>query len=385
MGVREILSEWCTWRVECIKRRYFYDVSHLKERLHLLKGLQKILLDIDKAIKIIRETEEESEVIPNLIIGFHIDEVQAEYVADIRLRNINRQYLLKRTEEIEQLETQIQAMELILADRKKQEKVIIDELNEIIKKYAIPRHTLLVFDHVEYQAQDDVENYPVHIFLSQEGYFKKITPNSLRMNSEQKYKEGDGASQSFSAENNDEILFLTSNQQCYKAKLSEFEDTKSSVLGEYVANKLGFDENETVVYSVLPGDYTGSLLFIFENGKVGRVDLSQYQSNRRKLQNAYSGTSPLVQIFHLSQEEEILMMATDRRALVFHTSKIPLKTTRSTQGIFVMTLKGKQKVKSACLFADSKISNTVRFRVRNIPSSGLMATMEETGEQLTLD
>lgn len=388
MGVRELLEEWCAWRVQCIRRRLHFDAARLRDRLHLLRGLAKILLDIDKAIRIIRETDEDAEVVPNLMIGFGIDEKQAEYVADIRLRNINRQYILRRTEEISILEHDIADIEATLADRLRIHKVIINDVEAVAKKYGAPRHTLLVYDHVEYQPQEQIEDYAVHVFVSREGYMKKITPQSLRMSGEHKYKDGDGPFQSFSASNKDEFLFLTQKQQCYKARLHEFDDTKASVLGDYLPAKLGFDDGEQVIYCVKPGDYSGSLLLFFENGKAARIELSSFVtvSNRKRLQNAYSGVSPLTAVFHLTEETEIAVFSSNGRMLVFHTSALTPKTTRTTQGVAVMTLKAANRVTQVKPLADAGLTQLTRYRVRSIPAAGAALRPEDQGEvQLTLE
>ena len=388
MGVREVLEEWCAWRVDCLRRRMHFDVTRLKERLHLLKGLAKILLDIDKAIRVIRETEEEAEVVPNLMIGFGIDENQADYVADIRLRNINRQYILRRTEEIGTLETEIAELESVLADKLKTYAVIVREIEAVAKKYGAPRRTLLAHDHAEYQPGEHIEDYPVHVFISREGYLKKITPQSLRMSGEHKYKDGDGPGQAFTASNKDEMLFLTGRQQCYKARLHEFDDTKASLLGDYLPGKLGFDDGEQVVFSVKPGDYTGSLLLFFENGKAARVELDAYAtlSNRRKLQNAFSGASPLVAAFLLTEETEMEVTAADGRVMVFHTAALAPKSTRTTQGVAVMSLKPKSRVSGVKPLSESGLGNLTRYRVRNIPAAGALLRAEDMGEvQLSLD
>ncbi|MCL2030123.1 MAG: DNA topoisomerase (ATP-hydrolyzing) subunit A [Oscillospiraceae bacterium] len=387
MGVREILEEWCAWRVECLRRRTHFDLARLRERLHLLKGLAKILLDIDKAIRIIRETEEEAEVVPNLMIGFGIDEAQADYVADIRLRNINRQYILRRTEEISALESEIAELESVLADKLKIYALMVRQLESVAKKYGVPRRTLLAHDHAEYQPEQHIEDYPVHVFISREGYLKKITPQSLRMSGEHKNKDGDGPSRSFSASNKDEMLFLTQRQQCYKARLHEFDDTKASLLGDYLPGKLDFDDGEQVLFSVRPGDYSGSLLLFFANGKAARVELSAYAtlSNRRKLQNAFSGVSPPVAAFHLTEETEMEVTASDGRVLVFHTAALAPKTTRSAQGVAVMSLKPRSRVTGVRPLSESGLGNLTRYRVRNIPAAGAPLRPEDAGEvQLTL-
>ena len=336
MGVGEILTEWTAWRTDCVKRRVYYILNRKKEKLHLLQGLKRILLDIDKAIRIIRETEEEAEVIPNLMIGFGIDQVQAEYVAEIKLRNINKEYILKRVQETAALADEIDDLEDTLAKPGRIRRIIIDELTEVRKKYAVPRRTEIVYSHeIEEEPEEDApEDYPVHLFLSREGYFKKITPQSLRMSGEQKYKEGDGPSQYFEATNNTELMFFTDKQQVYKTRASEFGETKASLLGDYLPGKLGMDAGENVIFLCLPGDYSGSLLFAFENGRVARVALSAYAttSNRRKLTGAYSDKSPLACIRRLDEDCELAVYSNEPRCLIFHTALLAPKTTRSAQG-----------------------------------------------------
>ncbi|MCI9514739.1 MAG: topoisomerase IV [Oscillospiraceae bacterium] len=384
MGVRELLEEWCAWRTESVKRRIYFVLKKRKDKLHLLKGLKRILLDIDKAISIIRETEEEALVVPNLMIGFGIDEIQAEYVAEIKLRNINKAYILKRVQEEEALRDEIDDLEDILGNHRRVRKLIIDELAEVKKQYAQPRRTTIVYAHEveEYREEDETPDYPVNVFLSREGYFKKITPQSLRMADTQKYKEEDGLRQSFEASNRDEVMFFTDKCQVYKARLSDFEDSKASALGDYLPSKLGMEPEERVVFLHLPGDYTGALVFFFENGKAARVDLSAYKttSNRRRLTGAYSDKSPLVGIVALREETELAVYSTEPRALVFSTALLTPKTTRTTQGVQVMTLKPKYHVASVCPLEDSPITNLARYRCRAVPAAGAIVR-EEDGEE----
>ena len=384
MGVREILSEWCAWRMDCVRRRVYFDLSRKKEKLHLLKGLEQILLDIDKAISIIRNTELESEVIPNLMMGFGIDRVQAEYVAEIKLRNINREYILKRVSETEELEKAIAELEDTLKSRRKIKSIIIAELKAIIKKYPRPRKTGIVYasEIEEYEEADTVEDYPVTVFLSNEGYIKKITPLSLRMSSEQKYKDGDGLKLSFEATNRTELLVFTDKQQVYKAKLSDFEDTKASALGTYLPGKLSMDEGEKVKALIRPGDYKKNLLLFFENGKVARLDTATYETktNRKKLINAYSDKSPLAAVFMISEETNVAMFSSDGRAMVFNTSLLQLKTSRSTQGVAVMNLKKNHKLVTAAPLEETVIKNVSRYRVRSLPAAGALLRDEDRGE-----
>ena len=386
LGVRQILEEWTAWRTESVRRRVFFVLKKRKDKLHLLKGLKRILLDIDKAIKIIRETEEESEVIPNLMIGFGIDQIQAEYVAEIKLRNINKEYILKRTQETDALRDEIDDLEDILNDPKRVKKIIVEELNEASKKYGEPRRTTIVYGHeIEaYVEEEQVEEYPVHVFLSREGYFKKITPQSLRMSGEQKFKEGDGLRQTFETTSNAEIMFFTDKCQVYKTRLSEFDDTKASVLGDYLPGKLGMDAGENVVYAVLPGaDYAGGLLFFFENGKAARVDLTAYKttSNRRKLTGAYSDKSPLCCIRRIDEDCELAVYSTEPRCLIFHTALLSPKTTRTTQGVAVMHMKPKYHLDTVKLLEETSISNQSRYRVRAVPAAGALLRQEDSEEQ----
>lgn len=385
MGVGEILTEWTAWRTDCVKRRVYYILNRKKEKLHLLQGLKRILLDIDKAIRIIRETEEEAEVIPNLMIGFGIDQVQAEYVAEIKLRNINKEYILKRVQETAALADEIDDLEDTLARPGRIRRIIIDELTEVRKKYAVPRRTEIVYSHeIEEEPEEDApEDYPVHLFLSREGYFKKITPQSLRMSGEQKYKEGDGPSQYFEATNNAELMFFTDKQQVYKTRASEFGETKASLLGDYLPGKLGMDAGENVIFLCLPGDYSGSLLFAFENGRVARVALSAYAttSNRRKLTGAYCDKFPLVQILPLTEDRELALLTNEPRALLVHTVLLAPKTTRSTQGVQVMNIKPKYRLERLAEVADTGITNQARYRTRTIPAAGALLRPEDSEEK----
>lgn len=347
MGVGEILDEWTAWRMDGVRRRTYHVCKKKEDKLHLLKGLKQILLDIDKAIAIIRETEEEAEVVPNLMIGFGIDQIQAEYVADIRLRNINKEYILKRVEEVSSLEEEIADLKDLMNSPKRIQKVIITELQQVKKKYDTPRRTEIIYEYenltAEKAAAQEAPDYPVHVFLSQEGYFKKITPQSLRMSGEQKYKEGDGPFLHWEGSNRDELLVFTDRQQCYKTRLSDFDDSKASLLGDYLPTKLGMDGEEKVVWACNPGDYSAHLLFFFENGKAARVELGAYQTQtrRKKLTGAYSDKSPLVSALVLAEDTEMAVCSTEGRCVVFHTASLTPKATRSTQGVNVMTLKPK--------------------------------------------
>ena len=385
MGVREILDEWCAWRTESIRRRVYFELSKKKDKLHLLKGLEQILLDIDKAIEIIRGTELESEVVPNLMMGFGIDEAQAEYVAEIKLRNINREYILKRTDETDSLEKEIAELSETLQSRRRIKSIIIDELKQINKKYVTPRRTAIVYsDEIEeFEPAEEVEDYPVTLFLSREGYFKKITAQSLRMSGEQKYKEGDGPAVSFESSNSREILFLTDRQQMYKARVADFEDGKASVLGLYLPTRLQMDEGEGVIAMIDPGDYSKHLLIVFENGKAARIELGAYETktNRRKLINAYSDKSPAVAVLPIEEETDLAVFASDDRVVVFNTAQILPKSTRSTQGVGVMALKKGRKVVRVLPLKDSAIQNVSRYRVRSLPAAGALLRSEDREEQ----
>ena len=384
MGVREILGEWTAWRTECIKNRVYFEMCRKKEKLHLLQGLAKILLDIDKAITIIRNTELETDVIPNLMMGFGIDKVQAEYVAEIKLRNINKEYILKRTSEIEELERDIAELEDTLKNRRKVKAIISSELKAIIKKYPSPRRTGIVYaSEIEEEPEDDpAEDYPVNVFLSNEGYLKKITPQSLRMSGEQKYKDGDGPKLSFESTNRAELLVFTDRQQVYKTKLSDFADTKASALGTYLPSQLEMDDGERVFTVILPGDYKKDLLLFFENGKIARIPLSAYETktNRKKLINAYSDKSPLAEVLPISGECDVAAFSSDGRALVFNTSLLQVKASRSTQGVAGMSVKNKHKLVSAALLENTSVKNKSRYRVRSLPGAGALLKDEDRGE-----
>ena len=390
MGVGEILDEWTAWRMDGVRRRTWHACKKKEEKLHLLKGLKRILLDIDKAIAIIRETEEDAEVVPNLMIGFGIDQVQAEYVADIKLRNINKEYILKRIDEVDALEAEIADLKDIINYPARIKDIIISELENVKKRYSVPRRTEIVYEHQLEAESDPVEeapDYPVHVFISQEGYLKKITPQSLRMSSEQKYKEGDGPFLQWEGTNRDELLVFTDRQQCYKTRLSDFDDSKASVLGDYLPTKLGMDPEEKFVWACAPGDYSAHLLFFFENGKAARVELSAYQTQtrRKKLTGAYSDKSPLVSALVLSEDQEMAVCSTEGRCVVFHTASLNPKSTRSTQGVNVMTLKPKYKVEWARPLADTPIVNAARYRARSLPIAGALLRDEDRGEtQMTL-
>ena len=388
-GVGEILDEWIAWRQECVKRRVWFDLQKKKEKLHLLNGLKKILLDIDRAIAIIRNTERESDVVPNLMIGFGIDQVQAEFVAEIRLRNINREYILTRVEETAELAKEIADLELTLKSRRRIRSIIISELEQVMKKYPSPRRSIISYDTEIYEPEqeNDVPDYPVHLFLSREGYFKKITPQSLRMSAEQKYKENDGPGQYFETGNRAEMLVFTDKAQVYKTRASDFADTKASVLGEYLPTALNMDEGENVVSLVLPGDWTGHLLFFFENGKCARIPLESYatKTNRKRLTGAYSDRSPLRSVIHLSAEQPIAVESTEGRALIFNSALLAPKNSRASQGVGVMTLKPKYRLDRAALVTDTAIVNHARYRVRTIPAAGALLKEEDRGEkQLTI-
>lgn len=377
MGIREILTEWTAFRTECIERRTYFDLNRKKEKLHLLEGLSKILIDIDKAVKIIRETELEEDVIPNLMTGFGIDEIQAEYVAEIKLRNINRQYILRRTEEIEQLRNDISEMEEILSDKSKVRNIIIKELKEVIRNYKQPRKTMLCYqtDSESEDTEDDIPDYPVNIFITQSGYFKKITPQSLRMSSEQKLKEGDYISQSFDTSNKSEIIFITDKYQAYKSKISAFDCTKASVMGDYIPAKLGFDDGENLVTAIITSDYSGYILFIYENGKITKVPLKSYETktNRKKLANAYSNKSPLAKILFIQEDTDIFIRTDGNRAILCNTALIPVKSTRDSIGVQVITPKSKHIVNSAEIVEPNENNISGKYRVNNIPAVGLPA------------
>lgn len=388
LGVKELLNEWIAFRVECVRRRTFYDLTKSKDKLHLLQGLAKILLDIDKAIRIIRQTEEESEVVPNLMIGFGIDEVQAEYVAEIRLRHLNREYILKRTDETGKLEQEIAEMEDILAHRRKIQQIIIGELRDVIEKYSQPRRSELVYaaDIVVEEEEEDTPDYPVHLFLTRDGYFKKITPLSLRMSGEQKLKDGDEITQTMESTNNRELLFFTNRCQVYKAKIADFDDTKASVLGDFIPAKLGMEEGENVIYMAVTKDYSGFMLFFFENGKVAKVELSAYETktNRKKLVKAYSNKSLLAAARFAAEDCELVLQSSAGRLLLLHTGAIAPKSTKDTIGVAVMTLKRGQKLLHVRDYREGEFAKPHRYRTKNLPAAGALLSAGDEGEQLAL-
>ena len=389
LGVKALLEEWLAWRTECVRRRVYFVLHKKQEKLHLLQGLKRILLDIDKAIEIIRQTEEEAEVVPNLMIGFGIDQVQAEYVAEIKLRNINKEYILKRVQETAALEEEIEDLKDTLQKPARIRKIIVGELEEVRKKYAQPRKTEIIFSHeAEYEEEpEETPDYPVTLFLSREGYFKKITAQSLRMSGEPKFKEGDELFRQVEATNNTELMFFTDRQQVYKVRAADFADGKASLLGDYLPTKLGMDEEEKVIDLVLPGDYSGHVLFFFENGKCARVSLSAYAttSNRRKLTGAYSDKSPLAALVPLTEDRELALISTEPRALLLHTALLAPKTTRATQGVAVMNMKPRYHLDRVCTPEESGITNLARYRVRSIPAAGALLREEDQGrEQMSL-
>ena len=385
MGVGEILDEWTAWRTDCVKRRIFFQIQKKEDRLHLLKGLERILLDIDKAIAIIRETELENEVVPNLMIGFGIDEIQANYVAEIKLRNINKEYILKQTRAIDDLEGEIADLRDTLNSPRKLKNVIIKELQAVADKFGQPRRTEILYDAQETapEEEDDVPDYGVTVFVSKEGYLKKMTAQSLRMSGEQKFKEGDSLSFSQETTNRAEFLVFTDRYQCYKSRLSDFDDGKASQLGDYLPQKLGFEAGENLVALVFCGDYKGFILFFFENGKAAKVPLSAYETktNRKKLTGAYSDKSPLIKAVALDADEQMVVYSTDGRAAIFSTAQLLPKTTRNTQGVAVMTLKMKATLRDAVLLSQSGIVNESRYRTKTIPSAGAVLKEEDSAEK----
>ncbi len=385
LGVRALIDEWTAWRTECVRRRVFNELTKKKDKLHLLEGLACILLDIDKAIAIIRSTEEEAEVVPNLMIGFGIDDRQAEFVAEIKLRNINREYILKRTSELENLKAEIADLEDILKNRRRIKNIIIDELKTVMKKYGAPRKTDIVYDSElpEDEEISEVEDYPVTLFLSKEGYFKKITPQSLRMNSEQKYKENDSLNISFEAQNKDELLIFTDKCQVYKARVADFEDTKASALGAYLPSVLTMDAGETPFAMIIPGNYSGYLMFFYENGKTAKIELASYatKTNRKKLIGAYSDKSALKSILQLSGDIDIAVYSTEGRVIIFNSELVSPKSARGSQGVALLTLKKHFVLDKAVLLKDSSIKKFTRYRVKNIPASGALLKAEDTEEE----
>lgn len=387
-GVREILNEWVNFRLNCITRRVNFSLSKKRKQLHLLKGLSKILLDIDKAIKIVRETENEADVVPNLMIGFGIDETQAEYVAEIKLRHLNREYILKRINDIENLENEIAELEEILSSDRKKKQIIISELQNVIKKYDNGRKSEILYDIPEDTVTQEVEiaDYPVTVFITNGGYLKKIKTANLRMSGEQKVKEGDVIERSEECSNKDELLVFTSLHQVYKAKLDDFPDTKASVLGEYLPGKLEMEENETVLYTAVVKEYKGYMIFVFENGKLAKVDLSAYETktNRKKLINAFSDKSPLASAVYLEEDKDIVITSQSGRNLLLNTAIVMPKTTKNTQGVQAMTLKKKSdKVISLHLFQPGEFEKEWRFRPKNLPAAGALLSASDVGEQLT--
>ena len=392
MGVREILQEWTAWRIGCVKRRIYFQKQKKAERLHLLKGLEKILLDIDKAIDIIRHTELEAEVVPNLMIGFGIDEIQANFVAEIKLRNLNREYILKHTRTIADLEKEIAELEDTLKSARKLQKVIVTELNAVVKKYGQPRKTEILYtspeENEESEEEEQIPETPVHVFVSKQGYLKKITPQSLRMSGEQKFKEGDSLSFTAETTSRAELLVFTDKFQCYKSRLSEFDDSKASLLGDYLPQKLGMEPGENVVSVVLPGDYSGFVLFFFENGKAAKVPLSAYETktNRKKLTGAYSDKSALRTVLALKEDTQLVAYSTDNRAMIFSTALLLPKTTRNTQGVAVLTLRKKAALDFAAPLAGSNIQTESRYRAKAIPAAGAVLKAEEAPQQqITLE
>ena len=374
MGVKEIISEWVAFREECVRRRVYFKLSKAKDRLHLLKGLEKILLDIDKAVKIVRETDEESQVVPNLMIGFGIDEIQAEYVAEIKLRHLNREYILKRTADIEALIKEITELEGILNSIPKLLNIIVKELSAVAEKYGMDRKTAIISAADEQDAAEDTEtdSSPVTLFFTRDGYFKKITPQSLRMSGEQKLKEGDEITEEIESTNAEELLFFTNRQQVYKSRTSDFADSKASILGDFVASRLGFDEAENAVYMVATSDYSGYMVFVFDNGRIARVPLSSYQTktNRKKLINAYCGKFALHTVFYVKEDTELLLKSTNGRMLIVNTASVPSKTTKDNGGIAVMTQKKGQRISEVTVYSKGSLEGDHRYRAKNLPAAG---------------
>ena len=388
MGVKEILTEWIAFRTECVNRRVYFELSKAKDKLHLLLGLKKILLDIDKAIKIIRNTEEEAEVVPNLMIGFGIDQIQAEYVAEIKLRHLNKQYILKRLEDVDQLKKDIEDMEDILANKSRVKKIIVNELTKVAEKYGKDRKTEIIYEDIEDEVEvDEIPDYPVHLFFTRDGYFKKITPLSLRMGGEQKLKEGDVLTTAVEATNKTELLFFTDKYQVYKSKASDFDDSKASVLGDFIPSKLGFEQDEKPLCMVMTTDYTGFMMFFFENGKAAKVNMQGYdtKTNRKKLIKAYSDKSPLVAAFYIKDEAEYVLTSTAGRVLLVNTGAISMKTTKDTAGVNVMTLKKYHKVQSVRPYVEGEFSKPYRYRTKTLPAAGATLSADDTAEQLSLE
>ena len=388
MGVAEILNEWIAFRSECVSRRVYFDLNKAKEKLHLLLGLKKILLDIDKAIKIVRETKEESEVVPNLMIGFGIDEIQAEHVAEIKLRHLNREYILKRLDEIEDLKKSIEDMEDILNSRSRIKKIIVEELTKVAKKYGKDRISEIIYEaDEEEEIVEEIPDYEVNLFFTRDGYFKKITPLSLRMGGEQKLKEGDAMMYSVSTTNRAELLFFTDQCQVYKSRACDFDDTKASVLGDFVPTKLEFDKDEKPIYMAVTTDYKGYMLFFFENGKVAKVDMNSYatKTNRKKLIKAYSNKAPIVAALYIPEEAELVLTSTAGRNLLVNTGAISAKTTKDTAGVNVLTLKKYHKLQSVRFYNEGEFAKPHRYRTKTLPAAGATLSSEDTAEQLTLE
>ena len=389
MGVREILNEWTAFRMECVRRRTWHELQGKEKRLHLLEGLAAILLDIDKAIRIVRETEEEAEVVPNLMIGFGIDELQAEYVAEIKLRHLNREYILKRTAEIDQLREEIEKLQAILNSPARIRRIIVSELEAVAKKYGQPRRSQILYEEAaaaEQEPADVMPDYPVNVFFTREGYFKKITPQSLRMSGEQKLKEGDEVVYHAETKNDVHMLFFTNHQQVYKCRAGDFEDSKASVLGEYIPARLGMEEGEQPLYLVLTQDYAGHMLFVYESGKCAKIPLEGYatKTNRKKLVNAFSAKEPLAAILDLPAEEELAIQTSAGRLLLVHSAQIPAKQTKTTQGVAVVTLKKNQAILRVRRAAGMELANPHRYRVRTLPVAGALLRSEDLAEQTML-
>lgn len=388
LGVRELLQEWTAFRIECVRRRVYFDLNKKKDKLHLLQGLKLILLDIDKAVRIVRETAEESEVVPNLMIGFGIDEIQAEFVAEIKLRHLNREYILKRTAEVDELEKSIAELEAILASKTKVKNIIIKELQAVAEKYGQPRRSILIYasDIEQAEETEEIPDYPVNLFFTRDGYFKKITPLSLRMSGEQKLKDGDEIRCAVETSNSAELLFFTNKCQVYKARANDFADTKASVLGDYIPAKLGMDEGEQAVEMIVTKDYKGIVLFAFENGKVAKLSLDLYatKTNRKKLTGAYSDKSPLAALAITQEEGEFVLTASSGRMLLFNTALLAIKSTRSTQGVSVMRLKKGQRVMSIEPYTEGRFDKPARYRSKTMPALGAFPAPEDEAKQLSL-
>ncbi len=387
LGVTDIIKEWIKFRIGCVKRRINFELNKKKERLHLLKGLEKILLDIDKAIKIVRETDEESDVVPNLMIGFSIDEIQAEYVAEIKLRHLNREFILNRIKDIEQLERDIEEMTEILGSERKIKLIIIDELKKVSDKFGEPRKTEVIYidEEPDIKIEKEVPDYPCRLFLTRGGYFKKITPQSLRMSGEQKLKENDVMAMELDSTNRAELLFFTDKANVYKARASQFGDSKASLLGDYIPATLKFEDGENVIGMVVTQDYSGCVLFVYKNGKAAKVPLSSYETktNRKMLSGAYSDKSPLVEILAIGEGAEVMMRSTNGRAIIFNTGMILPKATRNTQGVQVMTLKAKSDVESAYILSPEKAKELSKYRTKTLPAAGPFAKDIEDPDQVT--